>query len=117
MPYDYTKDYTRKELEYYKLVYSVNGFDDSKTLQAINNGLSLAMVFNITNQNIPLPKKYKVNGITFDVIDTDKLDYLPFIKHQVIHGLRFKVNKKDNKDKRIAKMNKAILSGFVRIAS
>ena len=117
MPYDYTKDYTRKELEYYKLVYSVNGFDDSKTLQAINNGLSLAMVFNITNQNIPLPKKYKVNGITFDVIDTDKIDYLPLITKQVIHGLRFKTNKLDNKDKRIAKMNKAILSGFVRIAS
>jgi hypothetical protein len=116
-PYDYTKDYNRIELDYYKLVYSVNSYDNDKTLKAINNGMSLAMVFNITNQNIPLPKKYKVNGITFDVIDTDKIDYLPLITKQVIHGLRFKTNKLDNKDKRIAKMNKAILSGFVRIAS
>ena len=127
-PYDYTKDYTRKELEYYKLVYSVNGFDyklvysvnsydNDKTLKAINNGLSLAMVFDITNQNIPLPKYYTVNNVKLKVIDTDKIDYLPLVKEQVIHGLRFKTNKLDNKDKRIAKMNKAILSGFVRIAS
>jgi hypothetical protein len=39
------------------------------------------------------------------------------IKEQVIHGLRFKTNKLDNKEKRLAKMNKAILNGFVRIAS
>jgi len=116
-PYDYTKDYNRIELDYYKLVYSVNSYDNDKTLKAINNGLSLAMVFDITNQNIPLPKYYTVNNVKLKVIDTDKIDYLPLVKEQVIHGLRFKTNKLDNKDKRIAKMNKAILSGFVRIAS
>ena len=115
--YDYTKDYNRKELDYYKLVYSVNSYDNDKTLKAINNGMSLAMVFDITNQNIPLPKYYTVNNVKLEVIDTDKIDYLPLVKKQVIHGLRFKTNKLDNKDKRIAKMNKAILSGFVRIAS
>jgi hypothetical protein len=116
-PYDYTKDYNRIELDYYKLVYSVNSYDNDNTLKAINNGMSLAMVFDITNPNIPLPKTYKVNGIKLKVIDTDKIDYLPLIKEQVIHGLRFKTNKLDNKEKRIAKMNKAILNGFVRIAS
>ena len=74
-------------------------------------------IFNITNQNIPLPKYYTVNNVKLKVIDTDKIDYLPLVKEQVIHGLRFKTNKLDNKEKRIAKMNKAILSGFVRIAS
>ena len=116
-PYDYTKDYNRIELDYYKLVYSVNSYDNDKTLKAINNGMSLAMVFDITNQNIPLPKYYTVNNVKLKVIDTDKIDYLPLVKEQVIHGLRFKTNKLDNKLKRIAKMNKAILSGFVRIAS
>ena len=116
-PYDYTKDYNRIELDYYKLVYSVNSYDNDNTLKAINNGMSLAMVFDITNPNIPLPKTYKVNGITLDVIDTDKIDYLPLVTKQVIHGLRFKTNRLDNKEKRKAKMNKAILNGFVRIAS
>jgi hypothetical protein len=116
-PYDYTKDYNRIELDYYKLVYSVNSYDNDNTLKAINNGMSLAMVFDITNPNIPLPKTYKVNGIKLKVIDTDKIDYLPLIKEQVIHGLRFKTNRLDNKEKRLAKMNKAILNGFVRIAS
>ena len=32
-------------------------------------------------------------------------------------SFRFKTNRLDNKEKRIAKMNKAILNGFVRIAS
>ena len=50
------------------------------------------------------------------MIDGDLHDYLPLQKEQVIFGLRWKVNRKDNIKTRIAKKNKAILNGFCRIA-
>ena len=67
--------------------------------------------------NKPLPKTYKVNNIDFKVIDGDLHDYLPQHKEQCIIGLRFKYKAKDKKDKRLIELNKAILSGFVKIAS
>ena len=116
IPYDYTKDYNRKELDFYKLVYSINGFDNDKTLIALKNKMSFAMVLDIEDINKPLPKTYKINGIDIKMIDGDLHDYLPLQKEQVIFGLRWKVNRKDNIKTRIAKKNKAILNGFCRIA-
>jgi len=74
------------------------------------------MVFD-TKRNKPLPKTYKVNNKVFKVIDGDLHDYLPQHKQQCIIGLRFKYKAKDKKDKRLIELNKAILNGFVKIAS
>ena len=114
--YDYTKNFNRIANKNYKFVYSVSDNDINKTKIAINNGLSLAMVFD-TKKNKPLPKNYTVNNITFKVIDGDLHDYLPQHKEQCIIGLRFKYKAKDKKDKRLIELNKAILNGFVKIAS
>ena len=114
--YDYTKNFNRLANKDYKFVYSVSDNDINKTKIAINNGLSLAMVFD-TKRNKDLPKTYKINNKVFKVIDGDLHDYLPQHKKQCIIGLRFKYKAKDKKDKRLIELNKAILSGFVRIAS
>ena len=71
---------------------------------------------NIEDINKPLPKTYKINGIDIKMVDGDLHDYLPLQNDQVIFGLRWKVNRKDNLKTRIAKKNKAILNGFCRIA-
>jgi hypothetical protein len=114
--YDYTKNFNRIANKYYKFVYSVSDNDINKTKIAINNGLSLAMVFD-TKRNKDLPKTYKVNNKIFKVIDGDLHDYLPQHKEQCIIGLRFKYKAKDKKEKRLIELNKAILNGFVKIAS
>ena len=114
--YDYTKNFNRIANKDYKFVYSVSDNDTNKTKIAINNGLSLAMVFN-TKRNKDLPKTYKVNNKIFKVIDGDLHDYLPQHKEQCIIGLRFKYKAKDKKEKRLIELNKAILNGFVKIAS
>ena len=114
--YDYTKNFNRIANKNYKFVYSVSDNDTNKTKIAIDNGLSLAMVFD-TKKNKPLPKNYTVNNITFKVIDGDLHDYLPQHKEQCIIGLRFKYKAKDKKEKRLIELNKAILNGFVKIAS
>lgn len=114
--YDYTKNFNRKDNPKYKIVYSVNDNDNTKIEKAIKNKLSLAMVFD-TKRNKPLPKTYTINNKVFKVIDGDLHDYLPLQQKQVIIGLRFKYNAKDNKQKRENKLNKAILQGFVKIAN
>ena len=113
--YDYTKKVNRISSNKYKLVYSVNSFDNDKTLMAIKNKQSLAIIFNI-GMNKELPKKYTVNNRVFKVIDADKNDYLGITNEQVIFGLRFKYKARDNKQTRLNKLNKAILNGFCRIA-
>jgi len=113
-PYDYTKHYNRKELQYYKLVYSLSGFDNDKSLQAINNGLSVAMVYYNEN-NKPLPKTVKINNIELKTVNGDLNDYLPLHKQQVCVLLEYKYNRSDKKEIRQRKLNKAILNGFVRV--
>ena len=113
-PYDYTKHYNRKELEYYKLVYSLSGFDNDKSLQAINNGLSVAMVYYNENKK-PLPKTVKINNIELKTVNGDLNDYLPLHKKQVCVLLEYKYNRSDKKEIRQRKLNKAILNGFVRV--
>ena len=84
--YDYTKKVNRVSSNKYKLVYSVNSFDNDKTLMAIKNKQSLAIIFNI-GINKELPKKYIVNNKTFKVIDADKSDVRFKDPRNIIAGL------------------------------
>ena len=113
IPYDYTKNHDRLQNKNYHLVYSVSDSDISKSISAIKNGLSLAMVFDV-DRNKPLPDSYQIGDYTLPVIDGDEHDYLPAYKDKlVIHGLRFKFKASDNKAKRRQVIDKAMLSGFV----
>lgn len=117
MPYDYTKHFDRPSNAKYHLVYSVTDNDPDKIQQAIDNGLSLAVVFD-TPRNKDLPNVYQIGKFKLPVIDGDKHDYLPeHSDKQVIVGLRFKYQAKHKADQRKKVLDKAILSGFVKIAS
>ena len=117
VPYDYTKNYNRKQNKNYHLAYSVNDNDINKSLTALKNGLDLAIIFNVS-KNEKLPKFYRIGNRVLTVLDRDKHDYIAekrnIIKNSVIHGLRFKYNAKHKKQKRIEVLNNAIKVGFVK---
>jgi len=115
IPYDYTKNYNRKQSSIYHKVYSYGTNDIEKSLQAINNGLSLAIVVNVA-RNKPLPKTIKIKDKILKAFDGDTIDYLPHWKRKKPNAilLRFKYRAKWNKQKREIELQKAINGGFVK---
>ena len=116
MPYDYTKHYDRRRDLNYHLVYSVTDNDVSKAEQAIENGLPLAIVVD-TKRGKPLPDMVRIGRYKLSAVDGDKHDYLPEHgrePHAVL--LRYKYNAKHKAAKRRVVLDKAILSGFCKVA-
>lgn len=98
--YDYTKRPNRKNLpRNYKLTFSLAENNDAHASEAIQNGMNVAVVFDV-KRNHPLPRYWGF----YRVIDGDVHDYRPADPRGVIVGLRAK--------------GKAIgdVSGFVRHA-
>ena len=115
IPYDYTKNYNRKQSSIYHKVFSYGTNDIEKPLQAIKNGLSLAIVVNVA-RNKPLPKTIKIKDKILNAFDGDTIDYLPHWKRKKPSAilLRFKYRAKWNKQKRKIELQKAINGGFVK---
>ena len=115
IPYDYTKNYNRKQSSIYHKVFSYGTNDIEKPLQAIKNGLSLAIVVNVA-RNKPLPTTIKIKDKILKAFDGDIIDYLPHWKRNKPNAilLRFKYRAKWNKQKREIELQKAINGGFVK---
>ena len=100
--YDYTKLINRKIPENYQLTYShhkTGKFDETST--ALKNGQNAAIVFE------KLPKKIKIEGNNYTVINGDETDLRIDEKingKAVVVGLKFKGSKK--------KLEKAMIEGF-----
>ena len=103
--YDYTKRHNRKLLpSNYHLTYSLAENNDALALQALQNGLNVAAVFNVRGKQ-PLPSSFNIMGVNYPVIDGDTDDRRFLDPKGVIVGLRAKGQaKKDS-------------SGFVRAAN
>jgi hypothetical protein len=101
--YDYTKRPNRRELPpNYKLTFSLAENNDAFAIQAIDNGLNVAAVFNV-GRTKELPATYAINGRVLPVIDGDLHDYRPIDPVGVIVGLRAKGSARGD------------TSGFVRL--
>lgn len=88
--YDYSKRHNRRNLpSNYHLTYSLAENNDAHAIAAIDNGMSVAVVFNV-KRNHPLPASYTINGRELTVIDGDKHDFRPADPRGVIVGLRAK---------------------------
>ena len=88
----------------------------SKAEQAIENGLPLAIVVD-TKRGKPLPDMVRIGRYKLSAVDGDKHDYLPEHgrePHAVL--LRYKYNAKHKAAKRRVVLDKAILSGFCKVA-
>ena len=90
--YDYTKNYLRFDRELpknYHLTFSRSETNNTKAMEVLRKGFSVAMVFNT------LPKKF----LSYKVIDGDLYDMRYRDKKNVIVGLKFKkVRNKLTKD-------------------
>jgi len=118
--YDYTKNYNRKQHRHYHKAYSHCDNDINKPLQAIKNGLDLAIIFNVA-KNKPLPKYYKLGKLKLMVVDGDKNDYIAEFRNKyplkpIVRALRIKFNAKDNKLKRLKVIESGLKSGFIKQA-
>ena len=98
--YDYTKRCNRKDLpSNYHLTFSLAEDNDAEAMQALDNGLNVAVVFDVRRS-----KALPVAFFGRDVIDGDEHDFRPLDPQGVIVGLRAKGDAIGDK------------SGFVRAA-
>jgi hypothetical protein len=110
--YDYTKIANRKNLpRNYYLTYSLAENNDLLAMEAMRNGLNVAVVFNVIRGH-PLPSVFTLAPpirhlapLDVPVIDGDLHDFRPIDPHGVIVGLRAKGRARYDK------------SGFVRDAT
>jgi len=86
--YDYTKNYLSFDKELpsnYHLTFSRSENNHKKSLELLNRGFNVAMVFGVKNSN-QLPKTY----MGFKVIDGDETDLRYLDPKNVIVGLKYK---------------------------
>lgn len=107
--YDYTKHSNRKNLPAnYHLTFSLAENNHKQAIEAYNNGMNLAVVFD-TKRGQALPEQFTIDAgragkISAPVFDGDYTDYRPSDKRGII-GLRAKGDARHDK------------SGFVNIGS
>lgn len=94
--YDYTKRPNRKGLpSNYHVTFSLAEGNDAQAVEAMNNGLNVAVVFDV-KRGKPLPSMFVlpneggVDDLLARVIDGDETDYRPSDPSGVIVGLRAK---------------------------
>lgn len=89
MFYDYTKRPNRVPLSNYHLTFSLAENNDVDALEALNNGMNVAVVFD-TKKGQPLPDWFNLCGTEVPVVDGDDHDYRPVDPTRSIVGLRAK---------------------------
>lgn len=89
--YDYTKRPNRDvaDIANYSLTFSLAEDNDSKALEAFNNGMNIAVVFAIKRGHV-LPKYFKLGKVVIPVIDGDLHDFRPIDPIGSVVGLRAK---------------------------
>lgn len=93
--YDYTKRANRKGIpSNYHVTFSLAEGNDTQAIEALNNGLNVAVVFNV-KRGQPLPDNFSIYrpsgaGLNTLVIDGDETDFRPSDPRGVIVGLRAK---------------------------
>ena len=87
--YDYTKNWNKFDniAPNYHLTFSYTGRNASKAIELLSEGFNVAVVFNVTNPNKPLPTMLA----GYKVVNGDLTDYRPSDGKGVIVGLRFKL--------------------------
>ena len=88
--YDYTKRANRRNLPAnYTLTFSLAEDNDAAAVQAMVNGINVAVVF-ANRRGKGLPEAFTVGGLTAPVIDGDEHDFRPLDARGVFVGLRAK---------------------------
>ena len=106
--YDYTKipkPWKRVRTNYH-LTYSLDNHNHTEALEAIENGINVAVAFDL-GKNEPLPETWEIpgTGVVLPVINGDEHDLRFLDPVGVFVGLRFKGSK--------AERAKAVAAGFV----
>ena len=106
--YDYTKipKPWKRVRENYHLTYSLDNHNHTEALEAIENGINVAVAFDL-GKNEPLPETWQIPGtdVVLPVINGDEHDLRFLDPVGVFVGLRFKGSK--------AERAKAVAAGFV----
>lgn len=113
--YDYTKHANRRHAPAgYHLTFSWAGDNESRAIEAFDNGLNVAIPFN-TSRNKALPAYFKLGDSWVPVFDgdNDNGDFRPLDPTGHVIGLRFKFDTSPQAPSRPQQLQAGIDAGFV----